>query len=266
MPRQFGWTDCPAPVRARIECLIATQQVILGPALRGIYLHGSLAMGCYNPLRSDIDMLVLIDSALTSAQRSALVAALPVLSTPEQPIEISILLTGAIAPWRHPAPYELHYSEDWRARYAADDAAGLPGVDRDLAGHITVARERGVALFGQKPLDLLPAVPPADFLDSILADVLSDEFGLAGLAASANPVYTILNVCRTLGYMNTGRIMSKDEGALWALLELPWRYGSMTARALEKYRAYGDAPEYTREELAQFCSYALSELRSKTKL
>lgn len=265
MPTQFGWANCPAPARAQIEHLLAALNETLGSALRGVYLHGSLAMDCYNPLRSDIDVLAVTDAALSAAQRAALVVALPAISTPEQPIEISILHAGALAPWRHPAPYELHYSEGWRARYAANDGAGEPGLDPDLACHITVARERGVTLFGPPPRELLPEVPPADFLNSILADVLSDEFGLAGLTASANPTYTILNVCRTLGYMNTGRIMSKDEGAMWALIELPWRYGSMTARALEKYRAYGDAPAYTREELAQFCSYALSELRSRAR-
>lgn len=266
MPTQFGWADCPAPARAHVERLLALLHESLGPALRGVYLHGSLAMGCYNPLRSDIDVLAVADLPLTAAQRAALVVALPAISSPEQPIEISVLHAGALAPWRHPAPYELHYSEAWRARYAANDAAGEPGVDPDLAGHITVTRERGVVLFGPPPGALLPEVPPADFLDSILTDVLSDEFGLAGLTASDNPTYTILNVCRTIGYMKTGRIMSKDEGAMWALIELPWRYGSMTARALEKYRAYADAPAYTREELAQFCSYALSELRSRTRL
>ena len=31
---------------------------IIGDDLAGIYLHGSLAMGCFNPDRSDIDLIV----------------------------------------------------------------------------------------------------------------------------------------------------------------------------------------------------------------
>ncbi|MBR4928788.1 MAG: nucleotidyltransferase domain-containing protein, partial [Oscillospiraceae bacterium] len=38
---------------------------ILGDCLVGIYLHGSLAMGCYNPNRSDIDLIVVTDGSLT---------------------------------------------------------------------------------------------------------------------------------------------------------------------------------------------------------
>jgi streptomycin 3"-adenylyltransferase len=38
--------------------------------LLGIYLHGSLAMGCYNPHKSDIDFLVVVNEKLTPANNS----------------------------------------------------------------------------------------------------------------------------------------------------------------------------------------------------
>ena len=31
---------------------------IFGKDLTGVYLHGSLAMGCFNPQKSDIDLMV----------------------------------------------------------------------------------------------------------------------------------------------------------------------------------------------------------------
>jgi predicted nucleotidyltransferase len=34
--------------------------------LLGIYLHGSLAMGCFNPSRSDIDFIVVVKEKLTT--------------------------------------------------------------------------------------------------------------------------------------------------------------------------------------------------------
>ncbi len=37
--------------------------------LTGIYLHGSLAMGCFQPEKSDIDLLVVIGNELSDAQK-----------------------------------------------------------------------------------------------------------------------------------------------------------------------------------------------------
>ena len=31
---------------------------VLADALTGVYLHGSLAMGCFNPVTSDVDLIV----------------------------------------------------------------------------------------------------------------------------------------------------------------------------------------------------------------
>ena len=37
-------------------------QDILGNELTGIYLHGSAALGCFNPFKSDIDLIVVVNS------------------------------------------------------------------------------------------------------------------------------------------------------------------------------------------------------------
>jgi predicted nucleotidyltransferase len=36
--------------------------------LTGVYLHGSIAMGCFNPRKSDIDILVVVEDAITDLQ------------------------------------------------------------------------------------------------------------------------------------------------------------------------------------------------------
>ena len=33
---------------------------ILGDELVGVYLHGSAAMGCFNPAKSDLDLLIVV--------------------------------------------------------------------------------------------------------------------------------------------------------------------------------------------------------------
>jgi len=40
-------------------------QSILGKNMTGIYVHGSIALGCFNWERSDIDFLVVINEPIT---------------------------------------------------------------------------------------------------------------------------------------------------------------------------------------------------------
>ncbi|MCA1695715.1 MAG: nucleotidyltransferase domain-containing protein, partial [Actinobacteria bacterium] len=43
----------------QVTSLLESVQALLGQALVGVYLHGSLAYGCFNPDRSDLDLLAL---------------------------------------------------------------------------------------------------------------------------------------------------------------------------------------------------------------
>jgi len=258
---QFGWHTAPPDARAQITDLLRGLQRALGDALLAVTLHGSLAQGTFNPLRSDVDLLAVCARPLHDDERRALDALLLAASCAPHPIEISIVSVDALRSWSHPAPFEYHFGESWRARTAAGDGCP-PGVDPDLAAHVAMARARGVALFGPQPAALLPEPPAHHVRDSILSDVLSDEFGVPGLAAAARPSSVVLNACRTLAFGRTGRLLSKDEGGLWALLELPWRQSSITARALEKYRSGADEPAYSADEVRQFTGFMLPALRS----
>lgn len=42
---------------------------IFGENLTGVYLHGSLAMGCFNPDKSDIDLIIVTEEAPTEEQK-----------------------------------------------------------------------------------------------------------------------------------------------------------------------------------------------------
>jgi hypothetical protein len=113
---------------------------------------------------------------------------------------------------------------------------------------VRVAWTRGLALHGPPPSELLPAVPRADYLDSILADV---AWGAERI--DENPVYLILNLCRISAYVREGLVCSKDEGAAWALRELPPEERPVVAAALATYR--GEQPAFHgvgRPELLRF--------------
>ena len=45
-----------------IENFVERTKAILQDNLVGVYLHGSAVMGCFNPDKSDIDLIVVVNS------------------------------------------------------------------------------------------------------------------------------------------------------------------------------------------------------------
>src|SRR5688500_1242555 len=121
---QYGWTNSPAPLRRQVQGLVGGLRAVLGPDLLGVYLHGSLSMGCFNPQRSDVDLLAVSRSPLRSEARPQLARLFLQQSGVPAPVEFSLLHHAAVHPWQHPAPYEFHYSEDWRDRTQAHLTSG----------------------------------------------------------------------------------------------------------------------------------------------
>jgi len=262
---QYGWNNCSVGVKAQINLLVAGFQSRLTENLTGIYLHGSLAMDCFNPSCSDIDLLVITRHKMEVEVKRSLAEFLLDTSLIPSRIEISFLRHGDMYPWRHPTPFDFHYSEDWRKDVERDLSNGawkewntVQRYDDDLAAHITVVNHRGICLHGSSIADIFPSVPKQDFIASILGDVQSARFGLSAILQY--PVYVVLNSCRTYAYLQTGRIMSKDEGGIWALQVLPLRFHNTVAGALEEYRNGNGASDFTNEQLIEFASLMGSEV------
>jgi predicted nucleotidyltransferase len=238
----YSWATCPPATRSQVETLIAEIQRILGNHLMGIYLHGSLAMGCFHPSRSDLDVLVVTARPMTLEEKHACAELVLRLSANPHPIEISAVSQDDLWPWRHPTPFQFHYSESWRERLTRQLAAGdwqrwndeCP-TDADLAAHLTVTRARGICLIGQPIAEVLPPVPPADYRASIIVDV--EDFTAGRIPPAANPVYFVLNACRVLAYLRDKHIFSKEEGGIWALTHLPEKFRWLIGWALAEYRS-----------------------------
>ena len=254
---QYSWTNCPEPVRIQINNLLATFQQTLLSNLVGVYLHGSLAMGCINPMRSDIDLLVVTRHSMSVETKRDVVQTLLTCSLSPCPIEISFLVQQDIHLFQHPLPFDLHYSESWRERYVQALADGTWRTwndekkhDPDLAAHITVTRARGIRLFGEPVEEVLPPVPPAFYVASIVED-----FDDALAECQHMPVYFTLNACRVLAYLLEGHIYSKEEGGMWGLQMLPPELHGVVKQALDIYRGnLADRP-FDEAELTQFSQY-----------
>ena len=93
--------------------------------LIGIYLHGSLAMGCFNPIKSDIDFIVVVREKLATELCKSIskrVLSLHDEMPNERGIEFSIILGAYLESFVYPTPFELHYSDFHRENYRADES------------------------------------------------------------------------------------------------------------------------------------------------
>ncbi len=262
-PAPQSWERCDPAVRDFLLGFAALQERHLGQALRGVYLHGSLAMGDFYPQSSDLDVLAVTDGPLLPPQAAALHRAVALYADGcpvPGGLEWSLMPAEAGRfPTREPA-YLLHFSPRWRDAVLRGEI-NYTGVhtDPDLPAHLTVARCRGVRLAGAPVAEVLGEVPWADYVHAAVQDLREI---LAGDALQRQPCYGVLNICRVL-QMLTGaqrRCLSKSEGGAWGLAHLPAQFRPLVRRALRS-RAQPDGRPWRREALDSLRAYAQAVLQ-----
>ena len=252
-PRQ-GWESAAA-------LFAEDAREAFGGNLAGVYLHGSAAMGCWNPAKSDLDLIVVVQDSPDDACKRAFmekVAALDA-SMPgvegHSGIEMSVVRRAACNPFVYPTPFELHYSaghREWYGRDPEDYILKMRGTDRDLAAHFTVIHSRGLCLYGLPVEAVFGEVPAEDYLDSIREDISGAREEIDG-----NPLYVTLNLARVKAYLAEGSVLSKKEGGEWGLRNLPEKYLPLIRTALEDYEG-GGRVQYDRELAKEYAEYMLS--------
>ena len=232
---------------------------ILKDKLTGIYLHGSLAFNCFTWETGDIDFLAVVNAALTHAEKTAIIKSLLELNkqAPPKGIEMSIVTEEACRNFAYPTPFLLHFSNAHISACEKDTDAfchTMSGTDKDLAAHFAVTRSVGIALCGKSIPELFAHVPKEYYLDSIKQDIENAETEI-----TETPVYTVLNLCRTLAYIRENLILSKKQGGEWALQKLPSEYRPIVASALHEYSAQ-EKPTYDNTLLRTFARFMLDRI------
>lgn len=204
----------------------------LGGGLRASYLHGSSALGGWNALRSDVDMLFVVADD-TGAQTVAAIGEQLLawaVYCPGRGLECSVVTASQAALPAAPYPFCLHSGTD-AGKQRLYLGTEVPG-DSDLIMHYEVCRTAGVTVLGPPPADCIGAVPrPVVF--GYLAGEL--DWGLANGTES----YAVLNACRALEYLDGGRIVSKVTGGL-AALERGDAPTDLVRQALDQQQAKAD--------------------------
>ena len=224
--------------------------------LVGVYVHGSLALGGFDPRRSDVDVLVVVENELPWAHRSALADALgeEALPCPARGLELSVVTRESALHPCWPAPrFELHVTtapEDSKVV----DGHGRPG-DPDLVLHYAVCRAAGLLVGeGPPPHEVFGSVPTRIVLERLLNE-------LAWAIEHAPSGYVVLNACRAWRYARQGDLVSKVDGGRWAL-EQPLRpsYAPLISAALDRQTAASD-PVKPADEVEKFTRYVDGQLR-----
>lgn len=232
---------------------------ILQNNLVGVYLHGSSVMGCFNPQKSDIDLIIVVDHMLSSSDKRKYMDMVVEMNAkgPAKGIEMSIVLRNVCKPFVYPTPYELHFSVghlEWYKDDPDDYINEMNGTDKDLAAHFTIINKRGKCLYGAPIDEVFAEVTSEDYMDSIWYDV--EE---AVEEITEYPMYLTLNLARVLAYKEEELILSKKEGGEWGLKHLPTKYHPLIIDAMSEYLENADIT-YDCFLAKQYAEYVISKL------
>ena len=240
-----------------LEEIVASHRSRLGENLVGIYLHGSRAIGDHGP-SSDIDYLVVVERPLSVEEKRKLVAGLRQLSerSPPHGIEMSVIRRETLRRFRHPAPFEFHFSPYWLKRYERGQVnLSERRTDPDLASHVVHTRERGRVLYGERIESVFPPIDRRHHVEATLNDanwILKNP--------SEHPLYTVLNLCRALAVVEGGMTPSKLEAVEWALTTFPSEFHPLIREARRRYEAGATGAGVDESRLASFVGYVESAL------
>ena len=233
---------------------------ILRDNLAGVYLHGSAVMGCFNPEKSDIDLIIVVERPLSDPVKRAYMDMVVGCNArgPAKGIEMSVVLRAVCKPFVYPTPFELHFSAgylEWYQKDPGEYIREMNGTDKDLAAHFTIINKRGKCLYGAPIDEVFAEVPSGDYMDSLWYDVEG-----AAEEITEYPMYLTLNLARVLAYREEGLVLSKKEGGEWALGALAAEYRPLISDALREYCESAKVV-YDRALAKRYAAYAIQRLK-----
>jgi hypothetical protein len=220
-------------VNAAVDELLAGVRTILGEHLVGMYLFGSLAIGDFDPLSSDLDILFVPADPLAAEQFAALAELHARFAAGGSPwateIEVSYIPRAALR--RYDPAHKLYARID-----RGSGELEYRGHDIDWVIQRHVLREHAIAVSGPELAGLIDPVS-ADELRRAEVELMRIWWGPmdadpANLQRRGYQTYCVLTMCRVLYLLEHGTVVSKPVAARWARDRLGARFGGLLDRAL----------------------------------
>lgn len=219
-------------VNAVLQAVLVGVRPLLGARLVGMYVHGSLASGDFNPQRSDIDFVVVTAGELPDGLLAALAA-----------MHAQIYASGL--PWatRMEGSYipqqAIRRYDPAHARHPALRTDGSFELDQHSSDWVIqrhILREHGLVLVGPDPRTLIDPLQPDDLQRAVVgvlhewwAPQLHDH---TRLRHSDYQAYAVLTMCRARYTLAHGAVASKPVAARWAQAALDARWAALIERSL----------------------------------
>lgn len=244
--------------------LKSVSKQILKDNLVGIYIHGSYALGSFNEKISDIDYIIIVRDSLNENTKLKLMSS--TISdlypfAPKKGVEFHVLLEKDTLTLKNITNFDFHFSQQHFHEFTDNPLTyvkKMHGTDPDLLTHIKILNEKGLSLYGKAIKDVFCQIPNSLYLKGILYDI-SD----APKEITTNKTYITLNLCRALAFKKKGVILSKSQGGLWALGNVPKHWNKIIENALASYAGQKEPNEIENKEYKLFASDMLASIEKK---
>ena len=230
-------SEIPKDVREVIELLLIKVKGALNDKFIGMYIHGSLALGDFNPNSSDIDFFVITKGEISKEEFSLLKQIhndiLSIDNKWGKRLEgsyIDMETLKSITPPTKPRPY-INGEEFHLANH---------GYEWILEEHVT--REHGIIIEGPNPKELIMSISLEDLREGNLK-ILNDWWAPMVtyplmLKDSEYQAYAVLSMCRIIYTFTYGIIVSKKKASSWAQRNLEKEWENLIKEAMEWKKGY----------------------------
>ncbi len=186
---------------------------VVGHALVGAYLHGSAALGGFQPGSSDLDLLIVVNNQWQPVLREGVARVLQEAhgSSPGRGIEASVVRNKVAQAGGRRTDFEVHATTDPNDCKVATGAE-VSG-DPDLILHIAVCRQSAIAAFGPDAKIVFAEVDSTLVISQMINE-------LTWALAQGSEAYAVLNACRARFYLEHRMFCSKLDGGRWAQNQL----------------------------------------------
>jgi len=252
------YTTSQEDVNALLAKLLTGQRRVLGEALVGLYLYGSLVSGDFDREISDIDLLAVTtrDVEETTFQQLATV-------------HDDVLARFEFWKWRLEVAYLSQRALRTFRTERSPIAVVSPGEPFHIkdAGHEWlinwwVVRNQAKTLYGPSPDTLIGPISTEEYRQEVRSHTREWTQWIEESTERPGQAYAILTLCRALYAWNKGEQVSKRQAAEWAIEAYP-QQADVIRQAIQWRIDYRnkDVDHAASHAIAKaFCRWALQEI------
>ena len=209
-----------------VDELTAGIRQALGVKLLGLYLWGSYVVGDFDPRISDVDLVAVLASDIDEAEFAALKAVHDAMANrfPAWDGRIEVAYATLATLDRPAEGGEI-------VRISPGEPLNRRTSDERWVVDWYVVRDRGVALWGPPPTEMLAPISRERFVASVRANVASWDDLAEQAQGRKRQAYAILLLCRALRAVTHGDQLSKPGAGRWAQEVLP-EWADLIGRAI----------------------------------